>query len=133
MQIQGIIIIYFNYSPQAEVIELTSCLVPSRCCDLVFTNIKDCLLLECAFNLIGSCISTWLIVIIWRRRLQHDHRRASLNALRDDVYGGSILHFNKGRVLFQNYRLTGYDIINSTFKLIHSLSQCQEFCHQFYH
>ena len=48
--------------------DFSTCTSVYGCCDLVFTNIKDCLLLECAFNCIGVCISVWLIVIQWRSR-----------------------------------------------------------------
>ena len=75
--VQSTVLIYF----QVVMIEFRSCDSETGCCDLVFTSIKDCLLLECAFNCIGTCISLWLLLIVWRKKLSHDHRRHSSIAI----------------------------------------------------
>ncbi|KAF6027356.1 hypothetical protein EB796_014341 [Bugula neritina] len=56
----------------AEVMEFPNCSQPYGCCDLIFTNIKDCLIMECAFNFIGVCVSVWLMVILWKNNCRYN-------------------------------------------------------------
>lgn len=68
-ELQTNIMYFFKFQTMVdvEIVDFTPCRLQYGCCDLIFTNIKDCLLLECAFNLLGTCISIWLMVLVWKK------------------------------------------------------------------
>ncbi|ELU09876.1 hypothetical protein CAPTEDRAFT_37582, partial [Capitella teleta] len=45
----------------------------ARSCDVIITSVKDYLILQCAFNSIGSGVCLWFVTLLWKSRYQDFH------------------------------------------------------------